>query len=152
MVALTLTWSMLRGASAGDVSISISAYETYVGRPVTIQVTVDNAKDHDPPEFPTPDGAEVVDRGRSEQSFVSITPRGRVDRTSYTYTYDVIPRRAGSLTIPPIVVRADGATTQTSPIRVTVRKSETGDLLFVELKSDRESVYVGEPTVFESLS
>lgn len=131
-------------ANAADVSFNVSPDETYVGMPVTVSVTIENATQHDPPEFPKIEGADVRDGGRSDRSFVTVTPRGRVDRTTYVYTYYVSPRKEGILIIPPIVIRADGNSRETAVTKINVRKSETGDLLFVELQGAKKSVYVGE--------
>lgn len=143
-VAVVMICAERDGARAAEVSFSISSHETFVGAPITIEVRIENAETHDPPEFPEVDGADVDGPRVSQQSYTSITSRGTVVRTTYVYTYHVIPRRAGELTIPSIHVIADGEPSQTNPTQVTVKKSDAGDLLFVELVADRQSVYVGE--------
>lgn len=132
-------------AEAASVRLAIGAREAYVGAPVTVQIVIEDADRHEPPVFPDIDGADVRRGNRSERSSISITARGRVQRVTYAYSYDLIPRRAGLLIIPAIRVKADGKWFETRPTRLLVKKSESGDLLFVYVVSDRESVYVGEP-------
>jgi len=132
-------------ARAADVEFSITARETYVGLPVQIQVAVKNAQDHKPPEPPEIDGADVRIGNPSQSTFTSIV-NGRVERTiSTTYTIAVIPRRAGILHIPAIRVEADGEIRESSPTTIRVRESSNDGLLYVEIVSERDSVYVGEP-------
>ncbi|MEE9294912.1 MAG: BatD family protein [Phycisphaerae bacterium] len=138
-------WSAVEVSLGADVSVAVSARETYVGSPVRIEIILENAAQHDRPVFPEVDGAEVREAGSSTRSFVSITPSGRVKTNTTTYSYLVIPRRAGVLTIPSVVVAADGRSFSTAPVRIVVKKSEAGDLLFLRLVGQRDAVYVGEP-------
>lgn len=144
VVALTTTLAAAAGVRAAEVSFSISSHETFVGAPITIEIRIENAETHDPPVFPRIDGADVEGPNLNQRSYTSITSRGTVVRTTYLYTYHVIPRRTGELTIPSIHVIADGEPSETNPTQVTVKKSDAGDLLFVDLVGDRQSVYVGE--------
>jgi len=131
-------------ARAADVGFSISARETYVGLPVHIQVEIKNAQDHEPPEVPAIDGAEVRLSNPAQSSFTSIV-NGRVERSlSVTYTISIIPRKAGTLQIPAIRVKADGESRESSPMTLRVRESSNDGLLYVKIVSERDSVYVGE--------
>ena len=62
-----------------DVRVSVSTYETFVGSPIQIDITIENAKQHEMPVFPTVDGAEILESGSSTRSFVSITLSGRAN-------------------------------------------------------------------------
>ncbi len=145
-------WIVLVGvlapaASAGDVEFTISSQETYVGVPVRLQVTITNADDYEQPVLPDIDGADVRLSTPSTQSMTSII-NGRVERSStVTYTVSITPRRAGTLVIPSIRVKVDGSWSSSPPTQIQVEKSDTGNLLFVDVVSDRDSVYVGEPLV-----
>ena len=134
------------GASFGaEVTFSISARKTYVGVPITIQVEIKNAEDHEPPVVPEVDGADAHIDGPSTKSFTSIR-FGRMEKSvTYTYSCHITPRRAGTLSVPGIRVKADGKWTESSPTTILVAESETGDLLYLEVVSDVDSVYVGEP-------
>ncbi len=136
----TSTLCLAAGVALGaDIRFGVSPRETYVGMTVQVQVVIDDAKDHMAPVFPEIDGAEVRSAGTSR----NMTQMGRQVSVSQTYTYHVIPRRAGTLTIPSISVGADGETFTTTPTTIRVLKSEKGDLLYVQLLGDR-NVYVGE--------
>src|SRR5262249_12465180 len=63
---------------------------------------------------------------------------------SVTFTFRIVPSRAGAITIPPITVKADGQAFTSDNIQVSVTKSETTDLMFVDIVADRKSVYVGQ--------
>ncbi|MCH7813581.1 MAG: BatD family protein, partial [Planctomycetes bacterium] len=131
-------------ARGGEVTLQVSTREAYVGEAVTVQIQIANAAEHDAPKFPDLPGADVRvgQTGRSQN--VSII-NGRVTKqVTVTYNYQVTPRRKGRIVIPPIPVRVDGRVLRTKATIILVTASETGDLLFVELVSPRESVYLGE--------
>lgn len=144
ILAVGLIWTSGTAFDA-EVSFTISSLETYVGAPVRIQVKIKRAQEHQLPDFPEVEGAEVRRLRSDDRGHAPITRPGREARLTTIYTYAVIPRRAGTLTIPPIRVVADGATFSTEPIRIVAKQSETGDLLFLRLVGERESAYVGEP-------
>jgi hypothetical protein len=142
--AVALAWAS--GAAFGaEVLFTISSHETYVGAPVQIQVKIKRAQEHQPPDFPEVEGAEVRQLRSDDRGHAKITPPAREARLTTTYTYAVIPRRAGTLTIPPIHVIADGESFTTDPMQIVVKESKAGDLLLLRLVGDRQSVYVGEP-------
>jgi len=132
-------------ARAAEVSTEVSTRETYVGVPVVVRVTISNADQSEPPELP--DIPDVTTRlpdapQRSEQMTVINGQMNR--RVTLSYDYQFTPRRPGRFTIPAMTVKADGKSYKTEPVQVVVSKSETGDLLLVELKGARKSLYVGE--------
>jgi hypothetical protein len=139
-----LAWASCAGFGA-EVSFTISSRETYVGAPVRVQVIIKRAQDHQPPEFPEIEGAEVRRMRSDDRGYARITRPSRESRLAVIYTYAVIPRRSGTLTIPPIRVVADGVSFSTVPMQIVAKESETGDLLFLRLVGERKSAYVGEP-------
>src|SRR5262249_18507562 len=58
--------------------------------------------------------------------------------------YELTPQRAGSFQIPPIEVNADGVTQRTRAVEFVASKTETGDLLFVEIVGKQKQIYVGQ--------
>jgi TolA-binding protein len=133
-------------AIAADVSIDISSRETYVDLPVVLRIRIDDSGNQDPPEIPKVDGLKIESAGppsRSSQISV-INGRTAKNTTSVVYSYRVTPSRPGSFTIPPIQISAGGQKTITKAVRIVATKSETNDLLFVEITGAKESVYVGE--------
>lgn len=140
-VALLLASS----AIAADVSVGLSQRETYVGLPVTLQIKISDAEDYEAPLVPEVDGLTIRSTGTpTRNSQISIINGRRSDSSSITYTYRIIPQREGTFTIPPIPVTADGKTTRTSKLQIVATKSETGDLMFVEIVGKQDSIYVGE--------
>jgi hypothetical protein len=133
------------GARAADVSMQISSRETYVGVPITLRIIIEDVDTHEPPVFPALDNVTVRSFGRPAEFTQTSNINGRVTlKKTLSYGFQLTPREAGRITIPPVVVRADGQQYRTQPIDIVVTKSDTGDLLFVEVKGSRESVYVGE--------
>lgn len=136
---------------AADVSINVSSRETYVGLPVTLEIAVvdrsgSGRANRTPPVMPDVDGLTIESMGPPMvNSQVSIINGRRSARTSLVYRYRITPEREGSFLIPPIRVDAGGIKTITEAVRLSATKSETGDLMFVEISGKRDSVYVGEP-------
>lgn len=142
---VALVWAAARVSLGAELLFTASSWETYVGAPVQIQVIIKDARVYEPPAFPDISGAEVRELRQEGQEYPTITRSAAGEVHTIVYTYAVIPRQAGTLTIPPIRVTADGELFSTSPIQIVAKVSEAGDLLFIELLGERESVYVGEP-------
>ncbi|QDU56926.1 BatD family protein [Aeoliella mucimassa] len=144
LLALGLAASMLP-ASAADVRVGISSKDTYVGMPVRLQIQIRNAKDFDPPVMPTVDGVEIRSQGAPGKSTQITSINGVTTRTSsVTYSYELTPLRVGRFELPAITIRADGEEHQTRNIEFMASKSETGDLLFVEIAGKEKQIYVGQ--------
>jgi tetratricopeptide (TPR) repeat protein len=133
-------------ASSAEIDVRLSGQETYVGLPVILQVRISNASKHEEPEMPQVDGLSIESTGTpASSSQISIINGRRSERSSVTYSYRITPRREGEFTIPPLIVKADGAQELTRAQRIAVTKSETGDLMFVEIEGKKDSIYVGQP-------
>jgi len=130
----------------GDVDFRFGRREAWVGQSFPIQVEVINAADHDPPAPPSIDGAtsEVLD-GANTSTFTQIINGRRTTRSTTTYTIMVRPERAGVIEIPPIEVKVDGEVFRSEPWRIVATRSEVGDLMFVDILSDPDTAWVGEP-------
>ncbi len=136
---------MAAAAFAVDVCAGVSARETYVGLPVTLQIQVSNAETIDPPALPNIDGLQVKSMGTPARSTQITTINGRtMSRSSQTYAYQVTPLRSGEFRIPPITIHADGADHETQSIDFVASKSDTGDLMFVEIAGKEKQIYVGQ--------
>src|SRR5436190_781739 len=128
-----------------NVRFEVSPRETVVGVPVTLSIIFDNAKSFDNPTIPAIDGAAVQPVPGSNRSSMTQIVNGQMkQRDTVTLTYRVVPSRAGVITIPPITVKADGQSFTSDAIEISVTKSETSDLLFVDVQTDKTSVYVGQ--------
>ncbi|QDV49830.1 BatD family protein [Gimesia fumaroli] len=133
-------------AYAGDVSMSLSSREAYVGSPIQMQISINNASDYEQPVLPQIDGVEVRSAGApSQSSQVTIINGRRTESRSVVLRYLITPRRAGTFEIPALTFKVDGNSVETKPFRFVATKSETGDLLYVELAGKKDKVFVGQP-------
>ncbi len=144
-----MTMAIASGAafssSAAEVRVGLSARETYVGLPITLRIQVANATKAELPTVPSVDGLDVKSLGTPAHSTQITTINGHTTTsTTQTFAYELTPQRAGKFQIPPITVNADGATQQTRAIEFVASKSETGDLMFVEIAGKEKQIYVGQ--------
>ncbi len=133
-------------ARAGELRAALSTNEAYVNSPVQYTIQVSNAREHEPPSFPEIDGVAVRSLGSPRKSSrISIINGHRSQQSSVVYQWQIIPRREGTFTIPAISVSVDGRDQKTRPMRLSVVKSETDDLLFAEIVGNEEQIFVGQP-------
>ena len=133
-------------ALAATVETALSADHAYVGVPISLYVRISNAESQTQPVIPEVSGLQVTASGvPSRSSQTTIMNGRRTDRTSVTYAWNITPRMPGQFVIPPLRVKVDGQTEQTRALRFTASKSETGDLLFVEVDGKQEKIFVGQP-------
>ena len=133
-------------SDAQEIRVQISTREAWVGSPVVLQIQIANANDYSLPESLEVDGCDVRSAGTpSQSSQITIFNGRRSESRSVTAQYLVTPKREGRFQIPAIEVEVDGKTKKTQPISFVATKSETGDLLLVEVVGKEESVFVGEP-------
>ncbi len=145
-LATLLMTGMAQPLTAQNIDARLSTREAYVGMPVILQLSINNASDFEPPETPTIDGCDVRSAGApSRSSQITIINGRRSENRSVTMQYQIIPRRAGTFEVPSLTVHVDGRDRQTQPLRFVATKSETGDLLFVEIDGKQDKVFVGQP-------
>src|SRR5438034_3416871 len=155
-VAVALT-QFARGDSP-SVTAVLSNSETVVGETVERQIKVTGPGDAQPPEEISIDGLEIHATGQSRQ----FEMRNFSTSSSVTYTYTVLPLRAGRFTIPSQTVHAGGRVIRTpqlvlnvadSPGQPTATRPNRGtqnqaasarDLVFAELIVPKKTAYVGE--------
>jgi len=145
-------------ADSPSVTAVLSNSETVVGETVELQIKVTGPGDAQPPEEISIDGLEIHATGQSRQ----FEMRNFSTRSSVTYTYTVLPLRAGRFTIPSQTVHAGGRVIRTpqlvlnvadSPGQPTATRPNRGtqnqaasarDLVFAELIVPKKTAYVGE--------
>ncbi|MDA8743255.1 BatD family protein [Rubripirellula amarantea] len=141
-----LVTTCITNLDAAEVSVAVSQRETYVGLPIQLQVRIQNASKHDQPVVDDVDGLKIEAVGRPSHNSQITIINGRASRSeTISYLYLVTPLHEGTFTIPPIKVNADGLATITKAVRIVASKSETGDLMFVEIESGLDEVFVGQP-------
>ncbi len=145
LVAVLCVTLLCGAAGAAEVSIEVSSPEVYVNVPFTVSIAITNSKTYDPPRLPEIDGLRVVGSlAPSTSSFTKII-KGRISQTeTVTIRYRLAAVRSGTFTIPAIAVTADGVEYRTKPTRIVASDTETTDLLFVDVRADREEYCLGE--------
>lgn len=145
MLAMTLV-GMSNSATAGDVDVRLSAREAWVGTPVVLQIAINNAADYEQPTIPDIDGCDIRSAGAPSQSSQTTIINGRRSQSrSVVMQYLITPRREGAFEIPPFSFKVDGSSVTTDRLRFVATKSETGNLLFVEVEGGKDKVFVGQP-------
>ena len=146
LVTMLIASGMAQSAIAQSVDVRMSAREAYVGMPIVLQIAIINAGDYEEPVLPAIDGCDIRAAGSpSQSSQITIINGRRSESRSVTMQYLITPRREGSFEIPALTINVDGRDQKTEPLRFVATKSETGDLLFVEIEGDRDKVFVGQP-------
>jgi tetratricopeptide (TPR) repeat protein len=136
---------LLGTVGAQEVNVQLSSREAYVGQPLVLQISISNATDFKEPSIPQIDGYDVRSAGNpSQSSQITIINGRRSENRSVVMQYLITPRREGEFVIPAFEIEVDGRKAKTSPMEFVATKSETGDLLFVEIEGAKDKVFVGQ--------
>ncbi len=155
LVILLATVLVAGPAFAGSATAKLDRTRASLDDEVMLTINVNGSADT--PELPSAlySDFEVQSSGTSNQvSFIN----GRMS-SSTRYTYTLVPKRAGTLTVPAIPVTVDGTRTTTEPIQLAVATANTANpqqageeiWLTAELTpitGERQSVFVGEQLVY----
>lgn len=128
---------------------AVSAAETEMGVPFTLQIAVDGTDAAPRVELPPLDGVSVRQVSAGPNNSESITISGgqttrRVQRR-YLVNYELIASRAGRLEIPAIAVTVDGRRLSTEPLAVTVFTPPSIDEYRLLVASAIDRAWVGQP-------
>ncbi len=130
---------------AAEVHATLSSREAYVGAPIILQIAISNAEEIEEPESLEISGCQVRSNGApSQSSQITIINGRRSMNQSVTYQYQITPLQVGEFEVPSVAIKVDGTTLRTERLRFVATKSESGDLLFVEIESSKDKVFVGE--------
>ncbi|HQZ65813.1 MAG TPA: BatD family protein [Planctomycetaceae bacterium] len=141
-----LLCGMNNSTAAADVDARLSTSEAWVGIPVVLQLSISNAADYEQPIMPEIDGCDIRSAGEPSQSTQTTIINGRrSDTRSVVMQFLITPRREGTYEIPPIAMKVDGRSVTTQKLRFVATKSQTGNLLFVEIEGGKDKVFVGQP-------
>ncbi len=133
-------------AGAADVNVRLSSEQSYVGVPMTLRLDIVDARDLVIPKAPHIDGVDVKSMGAPSRSSQLTIINGRQSESqSISLQYQLTPTREGTFEVPSMQVKIDGNYVTTRPLSFVATKSETGNLLFVEVSGKQDRVYVGEP-------
>lgn len=137
---------LLTGAArAADVRLQVNDSTAYVGVPFTVTIVLDDVEEYELPRMPAVPGLKLVGGPNTNQSssFQIINGRSMQSR-SVSMSYQYVAEQEGTYTIPSFTITADGKEFRTAAQVITAEKPQTGDKLFVEVRSDRNTFYLGE--------
>jgi hypothetical protein len=166
-VAIFLAASFFGGAAlrAADASVqaTLSDNTAEVGQAVELQINVSGARNAAPPSSISIDGLSIGGMSQSSNSSFNFINGSLTSSSSTTFTFPIIPQRAGTFTIPALTLEADGKKFTTRPLTLTVTgsgggsagssssgtaaepKSDSGNrIAFAELIVPKQNAYVGE--------
>ncbi|HEX4415528.1 MAG TPA: BatD family protein [Lacipirellulaceae bacterium] len=145
ILAIAFAAAAAQEAQAATVRVGLSTRETFVGAPVTLSIQVASAKNVTPPTLPAVDGLTIKSLGEPSRSTQIMSVNGHTTTTTtQVFAFEVTPQRGGTFQIPAITIHADGIDKQTRPLEFVASKSETGDLMFVEIAGKEKEIYVGQ--------
>lgn len=131
------------------VTAQASSDRVYVGDGIRIDVEVAGSKNPSPPTPPVVAGLLIELAGSQDTSRrqIMIVNGRRTEDVfeGYVFSFRVLALQAGRYTIPPISVSVDGKDYQTNPIQLTAMDAGNVEGFKLELKAQKDKVYVGEP-------
>jgi oxygen tolerance protein BatD len=153
----SLAFATLVGSASADepsVTAVLTSSEATVGQAVQLQIQVKGDRNVAPPAEVSVDGLEIHSTGQTQ----SFEMRNFNVTSSITFTYTILPLRAGRFTIPSQTLRAGSNSLRTPELTLNVtdspnqssRSNRAGDTAdpkkntFAELIVPKTSAYVGE--------
>lgn len=128
-----------------QVTTSTDKSRLYEGDSVIYRVTVSNIDNGSTPTLANTDDFEVENLGQSTQSFQSFSNiNGRITNNSVNnvlHTFRLTPRRTGIVTIPTVVIEADGRKYTGRSINLNVLAAAAQDLAYLTMTTDRQKAY-----------
>src|SRR5437667_626915 len=145
-------------AASPTVTAVLSNSQPTVGQIVQLEIKISGATKAKVPESISVDGLEIHQTGQMYESSLSFGFGGNEDSSSATYTYSVLPLKAGQFNIPPQTVRVRSDSLRTPELVLNVAQgsrssagsSQSGQtqaaskLAFAELVVAKKDSYVGE--------
>src|SRR5436190_3780307 len=145
-------------AASPTVTAVLSNSQPTVGQIVQLEIKISGANKAKVPESISVDGLEIHQTGQMYESSLSFGFGGNEDSSSATYTYSVLPLKAGQFNIPPQTVRVGSDSLRTPELVLNVAQgsrssagsSQSGQtqaaskLAFAELVVAKKDAYVGE--------
>jgi BatD DUF11 like domain len=150
-------------ADSPSVTAVLSNSEAMVGDTVELQIRVAGPGDVQAPDEIAVTGLEIYRTGENASSQIKFGAGGMQVTRTVTYTYTVLPKNAGTFTIPPQTIRVGNNMVRTPELTLNVadtpsrpsaarpggrstqsQAASTGDLAFAELIVPKKTAYVGE--------
>src|SRR6266853_4032831 len=145
-------------AASPSVTAVLSNSQPAVGEIVQLEIKISGANKAKVPESISVDGLEIHQTGQMYESSLSFGFGGNEGSSSATYTYSVLPLKAGQFNIPPQTVRVGSDSLRTPVLVLNVAQGSRGSpgssqsgqtqaaskLAFAELVVAKKDAYVGE--------
>src|SRR6266481_1231453 len=148
-------------AASPSVTAVLSNSQPAVGQIVQLEIKISGANKAKVPESISVDGLEIHQTGQMYESSLSFGFGGNEGSSSVTYTYSVLPLKAGQFNIPPQTVRVGSDSLRTPELVLNVAQGSRGSrgsagstqsgqtqaaskLAFAELVVAKKDAYVGE--------
>jgi len=123
--------------------------QVYEGQSVVYAVTLNHVENPSPPELEGFDDFDVESLGEQSLDSTQVTIiNGRMTqivRRGREYRFRLTPRKTGLLTIPGPIAKVDGRVLKGPERSLTVVPADEQDTAYLEITSDRESVYPLQP-------
>ena len=148
IAVLGLLWCTTALAQDFSAQAAVDTDSVTLGEPLQFQIQVSGS---DAPEEPdtsaiTEFTVTLTGRGNNSTSSVSII-NGRMTqdvRKGYLFNYQLVPKRIGTLTIPPITVKDGANTTATQPVSITVGAAQESDDFKLRMQLAKSEIWAGE--------
>ena len=158
LAALAIAAIQSSFAASPGVTAVLSNSQPAVGQIVQLEIKISGANKAKVPESISVDGLEIHQTGQMYESSLSFGFGGNEGSSSATYTYSVLPLKAGQFNIPPQTVRVGSDSLRTPELVLNVAQgsrssagsSQSGQtqaaskLAFAELVVAKKDAYVGE--------
>ncbi len=130
---------------------AVEKTDVFKGESFIFQIQVSGSENPERPDFSSVTDFIVAFSGGQQNSSRSVSfINGKIRKSvkeGYFFSYRLTPKRTGRLVIPPVLIYADGHSTQTEMVVINVREPVETDDFKLRLKLSKEHCYVGEPII-----
>jgi tetratricopeptide (TPR) repeat protein len=145
---LGLLWAASAFSQDFSAQSAVDTDSVNLGDPIQFQIQVSGSDAPEEPDTSVITDFTVTPTGRGNNSTSSVTIiNGRMTqdiRKGYLFNYQLIAKRSGTLTIPPITVKEGVKTTATQPVTITVGAAQETDDFKLRMKLAKSEIWAGE--------
>jgi hypothetical protein len=150
IIAVLLLFAGWGQAFAQDVRVetAVDKQEVFMGEAFNYQIIVHGTNKVEDPKVEEMDGFSVTYYGAQPNSSTSVTiVNGKMSQTvdySVVFRYKLVPQKTGGLTIPSILVKAEGKSFMTDPVSIRVIAATETPEYKLRIVLSKNSCYAGE--------
>lgn len=144
LVLLLLSFSIV---SAGKVRVEVGSSHIVAGEGVRVKIVAEGSDVKFPP-ISEIDGYKVENLKKSSMSSMQFINGKFSSSTKKVLSFDIFPRK--DIVIPSFTVEVDGKKQKTKPKKISLvkpSKASSSGGFYITMKSDKKSVYTGEPVI-----